>query len=108
MLVDTSPSRRLLWSLRGLVLVLLILHLAAPRFGAAAAWGLWPITFFAPAVRWTLALLVALALVFVYYIIFNFLQAFGQQGAMSPVLAAWLPNIVLLGAGLGLLIDASR
>ncbi|MFZ1466220.1 MAG: hypothetical protein WAV60_19430 [Anaerolineae bacterium] len=59
MLVDTSPSRRLLWSLRGLVLVLLILHLAAPRFGEAAAWGLWPITFFAPAVRWTLALLVA-------------------------------------------------
>jgi lipopolysaccharide export system permease protein len=51
---------------------------------------------------------ISLALVFVYYIIFNFLQAFGQQGAMSPVLAAWLPNIVLLGAGLGLLIDASR
>ena len=59
MSVDTSSSRRLLRSLRGLTLILLILHLAAPRLGETAAWGLWPITFFAPAVRWTLALLAA-------------------------------------------------
>ncbi|WP_423222243.1 hypothetical protein [Candidatus Amarolinea aalborgensis] len=59
MSVDTSSSRRLLWSLRGLTLTLLILHLAAPRLGESAAWGLWPITFFAPAVRGALALLVA-------------------------------------------------
>ena len=57
--VDTSPSRRLLWSLRGLVLILLALHLAAPWFGEASAWGLWPVTFVAPAVRWALALLAA-------------------------------------------------
>lgn len=59
MSVDTSSSRPLLWSLRGLVLILLILHLAAPWLGETAAWGLWPITFFAPVVRWMLALLVA-------------------------------------------------
>ena len=56
---DTSPPTRLPWLLRILVLVLLSLHLAAPRFGEAAAWGLWPITFCAPAVRWALALLIA-------------------------------------------------
>ena len=59
MSVDTSSSRRLRCSLRGLTLILLILHLAAPRLGETAAWGLWPITFFAPAVRWALALLAA-------------------------------------------------
>jgi hypothetical protein len=57
--VETPFSKRLLWSLRVLVLILLILHLAAPRLGEVTAWGLWPVTFLAPAVRWTLALLVA-------------------------------------------------
>ncbi len=57
---ETLFSRRLLWSLRGWVLLLLILHLAAPRFGEAMAWGLWPVTFVTPPVRWALALSVAI------------------------------------------------
>ena len=59
MLVETPFARRLLWSLRALVFILLILHLAAPALGEVTAWGLWPVTFFAPAVRWAAALFVA-------------------------------------------------
>jgi len=50
----------------------------------------------------------SLAIVFVYYIVFNVLKAFGEQGAMSPFLAAWVPNAVVLAVGLGLTIDVSR
>lgn len=58
MSVETPFARRLLWSLRALVFILLILHLAAPALGEVTAWGLWPVTFFAPAVRWAAALFV--------------------------------------------------
>lgn len=51
---------------------------------------------------------ISLAVVFVYYIVFNVLRAFGEQGAMCPLVAAWLPNIVVLGTGLGLMIETSR
>jgi len=51
---------------------------------------------------------ISLAIVFVYYIVFNVLRAFGEQGAISPLVAAWLPNAVVLSVGLGLMYDASR
>jgi len=51
---------------------------------------------------------ISLAIVFVYYIVFNVLRAFGEQGALSPIIAAWMPNAVVLAVGLGLMTDASR
>lgn len=51
---------------------------------------------------------ISLAVVFVYYIVINVLRAFGEQGALSPVVAAWAPNVMVLGVGLGLLVEASR
>jgi lipopolysaccharide export system permease protein len=50
----------------------------------------------------------SLAIIFVYYIVFNSLRAFGEQGALSPVIAAWTPNFLVLGVGLGLMLNASR
>lgn len=50
----------------------------------------------------------SLAIVFVYYIVFNVLRAVGEQGAISPLLAAWMPNLLVLGAGLGMMIETSR
>jgi lipopolysaccharide export system permease protein len=50
----------------------------------------------------------SLAVVFIYYILFNVLRGFGEQNTISPVLAAWLPNIIVLGVGVGLLMDQSR
>ncbi len=51
---------------------------------------------------------ISLAIILAYYIIFNTLRVVGEQGALPPALAAWLPNLILYGIGLGLLIDASR
>jgi len=51
---------------------------------------------------------ISLAIILAYYIIFNTLRVVGEQGALPPALAAWLPNMILYGVGLGLLIDASR
>ncbi len=50
----------------------------------------------------------SLAIVFVYYIAFNVLRAFGEQGDISPLIAAWLPNLVVIGVGIGLMMESSR
>jgi lipopolysaccharide export system permease protein len=51
---------------------------------------------------------ISLAVVFVYYIAVNSLRAFGEQGAIEPLVAAWAPNIAVFGIGLGLMINASK
>ncbi len=51
---------------------------------------------------------ISLAIILAYYIIFNTLRVVGEQGALPPALAAWLPNLILYGVALGLIIDASR
>jgi lipopolysaccharide export system permease protein len=50
----------------------------------------------------------SLAVVFVYYILFNVLRGFGEQNTISPVVAAWLPNAIVLGVGIGLMMDQNR
>ena len=45
-------SHRLLWALRVFALSLIALHLAAPRFSEATAWGLWPVVYLSPVARW--------------------------------------------------------
>ncbi len=60
----SATSRRLLWSLRLLALLIIALHLVAPLFPEPAVWGLWPVTYLPPAVRWLLAALAALAALF--------------------------------------------
>lgn len=50
----------------------------------------------------------SLAIVLAYYVLFNTMNVAGSQGALPPLLAAWLPNIVLYGAGLGLFLSIRR
>jgi hypothetical protein len=52
-------SGRLLWAIRLLTLGLIVLHLAAPLFAEATAWGLWPATYLLTGWRWGLALMMA-------------------------------------------------
>jgi hypothetical protein len=60
----SSVSRRLLWALRLLGLVLIALNLAAPLLTEKAAWGLWPMTYVPGALRWFLAAAAAAAVLF--------------------------------------------
>ena len=46
---------------------------------------------------------VSLGTTILYLLLFRLAGAFGQSGAMSPMLAAWLPNLLFLVAGLILL-----
>ena len=50
----------------------------------------------------------SLVIAFAYYVLFNALHLIGQQGALPSVVAAWLPNGVLFGAGLTLFLNARR
>lgn len=50
----------------------------------------------------------SLVIVFAYYIIFHTMQLIGEQGALSPVVAAWTPNAILLVCGLSLFFSARR
>lgn len=60
----SSTSRRLLWALRWLALVVIALHLAAPLFLESTVWGLWPMTYLPVLVRWLLACTAAFAALF--------------------------------------------
>jgi hypothetical protein len=55
----STTSRRLVWALRVLALVLIGLQLAAPLSSEAVAWGLWPSTYLPAGWRWALALVAA-------------------------------------------------
>ena len=51
---------------------------------------------------------ICLGLIFVYYAFYSSGLTMGQQGAVSPVLAAWIPNIVMSIFALFLLKKAKR
>ncbi|MER2599033.1 MAG: hypothetical protein ABTQ73_05895 [Caldilineales bacterium] len=55
-------SRRILWALRVLCLLLIGLHLAAPLLPEAQAWSVWPYTYLPVIWRWILAGLAGLTL----------------------------------------------
>jgi len=46
-----------------------------------------------------LGLGVSILIIFAYFVVSFLTQAWGQLGYLSPVLAAWLPNLVTLGIG---------
>ena len=47
-------------------------------------------------------------IIFFYYALMTMANAIGRSGALSPMLAVWIPNIVGLIAGLFLIRKASR
>jgi len=55
-----------------------------------------------------LGLGVSILIIFAYFVVSFLTQAWGQLGYLSPVLAAWLPNLVTLGIGGALLWRVAR
>ena len=50
---------------------------------------------------------ICIGLIFIYYFLSFICQSLGTSGAVSPLLAAWLPNLLCLGAAGGLLLQAN-
>ncbi len=50
---------------------------------------------------------ICIGLIFIYYFLSFICQSLGTSGAVSPLLAAWLPNLLCLGAAGGLLAQAN-
>jgi lipopolysaccharide export system permease protein len=51
---------------------------------------------------------ISLALIFLYYLLLTFGQNLGERGALPPIVAVWLPNVVLSGVAVVLLARATR
>jgi LPS export ABC transporter permease LptG len=48
-------------------------------------------------------LVFTIIIIFFYYVVLSFSRSFGRNEVLSPILAAWLPNIIFLVLGVGLL-----
>jgi lipopolysaccharide export system permease protein len=51
---------------------------------------------------------ISIVLIFGYYLFGFITDALGLSGILSPFVAAWLPNLLGLGAGGWLLVQAAR
>ena len=51
---------------------------------------------------------ICLGLVVVYWIFYSSAQTLGQHNQLNPILAAWLPNVVMMAFGTTLLLRAKR
>ena len=50
----------------------------------------------------------SILIILVYYVIMTLGRAMGEGGSLPPILAAWLPNIVIGGVGVWLLVSADQ
>jgi len=55
-----------------------------------------------------LGLGVSVLIIFAYYVLSFLAQAWGQLGYLTPMVAAWLPNLITVGIGMALLWRAAR
>jgi lipopolysaccharide export system permease protein len=51
---------------------------------------------------------ICLGLVLAYWILHSTSQTLGQHGQLSPILAAWSPNVIMIGLGIFLLLRSNR
>lgn len=51
---------------------------------------------------------IAILLLFVYYCLFSVFRSLGLIGILPPLIAAWLPNLILGGTGIWLLLSEER
>ncbi len=51
---------------------------------------------------------IAILIGFGYYVIWHYLSAVAQQGAITPFWAAWLPNVVTAAVGVGLILNVRK
>ena len=50
----------------------------------------------------------SLVIIFAYYIMFHTMNIIGEHGGVSPLVSAWVPNLVLYATGLGLFFGVSQ
>lgn len=51
---------------------------------------------------------ISIFILLIYYVLLSFLRTLAEKGSLPPVVAVWLPNLLFLGLGLGLLRLASQ
>jgi len=51
---------------------------------------------------------IAILIGFGYYVVWHYLSAVAQQGLLSPLWAAWLPNLVTAAVGAGLILRVRK
>ena len=51
---------------------------------------------------------ICLGLVLAYWILYSTSQTLGHHGQLSPILAAWFPNVFMVGLGVFLLLRSKR
>ena len=61
-----------------------------------------PLAITPPRVRYNRGFLFSILIIFAYYLIRALSISFGETGALSPAIAAFMPNIILTIAGIGL------
>ena len=61
-----------------------------------------PLAITPPRVRYNRGFLFSILIIFAYYLIRALSISFGEAGSLIPVLAAFMPNIILTIAGVGL------
>ena len=58
-----------------------------------------PLSITPPRVRYNRGFLFSILIIFVFYILRAFSFSLGEAGQITPILAAWLPNIILITLG---------
>ena len=61
-----------------------------------------PLSITPPRVRYNRGFLFSILIIFAYYLIRALSISFGEAGSLIPILAAFMPNIILTIAGIGL------
>jgi lipopolysaccharide export system permease protein len=74
----------------GFALIGAVLGISSPRQGQGRAFGL------------------SVAIIFGYYVVSFIFTAFGEGGAVSPIVASWLPKTVVTAIGIGMLHHANQ
>ena len=59
-----------------------------------------PLAITPPRVRYNRGFLFSILIIFFYYLVRAFSISFGQSQVLVPILAAWLPNIVIASIGI--------
>ncbi|NLB64833.1 MAG: YjgP/YjgQ family permease [Fibrobacter sp.] len=55
-----------------------------------------------------LAVILSIILVFIYYVLVSFSRSLGRNDLLTPLLAAWLPNLLFLSLGLLIILREER
>ena len=58
-----------------------------------------PLSMTPPRARFNRGFLFSILLIFLYYLVRALCLSLGETGTLPPIIAAWLPNIVLFSAG---------